>query len=1045
MSRGPVEWMVHNRITANILMLIFLVGGFYFALNIKKEVFPAFDIDSITVSVALPGASPEETEKSIALVIESELADIEGLDEISAVASEGSARVTAEIREGENRQQIFQEVQEAVSSITTFPEDSEEPGVTLNSRSRDVLTIALYGDANEWTIRELAETLRDRLLLDPDISKVELDGARDYEVQIEVSRDALERYSLTLGEISSKIATEAVEVGGGTLKTEGGEILIRFNERRFYAEEFAKIPILISDNGTPVPLSQIATITDGFVDNDRKLLYDGEQGIALDVYRVGEETPILVSDAARKVLAEFEAELPPGIKTKVHFDRADIYRARLQLLLKNAAIGLGLILLFLGLFLEFRLAFWVAMGIPISFLGAFLFLPAMGASVNMVSMFAFIIALGIVVDDAIIAGENIYEYRERGYDFITASIKGIQDVAVPLSFSILTNIAAFSPLLFIPGTMGKIFIIIPIVVIVVFLISWFEALFIMPTHLAYSGKSHDSAPSRFINRNQLRISNGLKHFVHNIYKPFLLICMRYRYVTIAAGFAALFIVTAYAASGRMGFSLMPRVESNRAVATAILPVDAPFEEAERVNEQLVQGGLKTIESIGQADLLEGYRSRIYDTTVWVSFYLIDGEERDVSTQQFNNMWRKNTGTITGIDSVRYKSDIGGPGGGQAALSVELSHRDIDTLDRASDDMARVFADFPSIRDIEDSMSSGKEQFEFTLKPLGQSLGLTANDIARQVRESVYGSEALRQQRGPSEVKVFVRLPESERSSIYDLEQLKIKTPDGGYVPLYEVADVQRNFSPASISRREGRRAVTVSANVQPVDDLQKIVQTIQEEVFPEFSRNYPGLTLSFQGRQARTSESMASLKEGFLLVLIILYVMLAIPFRSYTQPLVVMMAIPFGVVGALLGHLVMGYSLSVISIMGIVALAGVVVNDSLILVDYANKRREQDKANAFDAIVSAGTRRFRPVMLTTITTFGGLAPMIFETSIQAKFLIPMAISLGYGILFATAITLLLVPAFYLILEDAHKLFGTEPIPIKHTPAPNKAEPHVQHS
>ncbi len=1014
-QRGPVAWMVHNRVTPNLLMLVLLLGGLFMSLQIKKEVFPEFTLDQVTVSVPYPGASPEEVEQGIVLALEEAVRGVDGIEELTATAAEGSARLSAELAGDADPMRVYQDIQQQVDAVTTLPVDAEQPQVALASRRREVLEIQVYGQTDQGALRAVTEAVRDRLLQHPGITQVELFGAQDYEVQVEVDQALLRRYGLSLDNISRTLAAAAVELPGGSIETRGGEILLRVAERRDWAREFALLPVVTTPEGATLRLGDVARVRDGFADSSRAYAYNSLPSLGIEVFRVGDQTPIGVSEAVRSVLAELEPELPEGVSLAINRDMSEIYQQRLELLLKNAFIGLLLVLVLLGLFLEFKLAFWVTMGIPTAFLGSFLFLPFLDVSINMVSMFAFIIALGIVVDDAIVAGENIYEYRQRGMDFITAAIEGARGVAVPITFSILTNIIAFMPLYFVPGFLGKLFMVTPLVVSTVFLISLVESLFILPAHLAHANPHHGNPLSRFLYTRQQRISAGLSRFVERRFRPLLEACLSYRYLTVAIGLALFCVVMAYAMSGRLGFSLMPRVESDRAVVTALLPVGSPLDKAEVVRDRLLATAREVAAGAGGAALVEGYRAWIEAHEVGVLVYLTDENSRPISTSEYTRRWRQATGAILGLESLRFESDSGGPGRG-AALTVELSHRDVATLDAASARLAELLGEFPNVGDIQDGFTPGKQQLSFTLRPEGLSLGLTAEEVARQVRYAFYGAEALRQQRGRNEVTVRVRLPEAQRSREYDLEHLLIRTPDGGYTPLRQVAEVSRGRAYTSITRRDGRRTVTVTANVEPINQTNRIINTLSAELLPQLVQDYPGLSAGFRGRQQDTQDSLDSLLTSSIVALLALYAMLAIPFRSYAQPLLVMVAIPFGIVGAVLGHWLMGFGLSIISLQGIIALSGVVVNDSLVLIDYANRQRRAG-LNPHEAIAAAAVRRFRPILLTTLTTFGGLAPMIFETSRQARFMIPMAISLGYGIVFATVISLVLVPCLYLILED----------------------------
>jgi multidrug efflux pump subunit AcrB len=1019
-KRGPIAWMTRHSVAPNLLMAFLLIGGFLMTLRIKQEVFPEFDLDIVTVTVPYPGASPEEVEQGIVLAIEEGIRGITDVKEVTSVASEGAGVVTAELEDGVDRQRVYQEIQQEVDRITTFPEDAEEPEVVLATHRRGVVDLTIYGDADEWVLRELAEQVRDRLLQDSGITQVDVVPERTFEVSIEVPQESLRAYNLTLETIAGRIARASIETPGGSVKTGAGEILLRMKERRDWAREFGEIPIVTSAEGTELRVCDLGRVTDTFEESFQVYTHNGKPAIGLDVYRVGDQTPIGVSDAVHARLPDISADLPPGIQIAVTHDMSEIYRQRLELLLKNGFMGLTLVFVMLTIFLEHKLAFWVTMGIPISFLGAMLFLPSMDVTINMISMFAFIVALGIVVDDAIVVGENIFEYRQRGMGLLEAAIRGAREVATPVTYSILTNIAAFAPLAFVPGVLGKIWMVIPLVVCSVFLISLLESLLVLPAHLAHSKREGGTFVGRAIHRMHERVSGAITSGIERFFRPVLESAARNRYLTTATAFAILLFVGGYVASGRMGFVLMPTVEGDEVDATAVLPYGTPLARLIAVRDDLERSLSEVAAEHNGDELVKGVVARIEENEIYVTGFLTDPAVRPISTAETAQLWRERTGPIEGLESLRFQADKRGPGS-HKALTIELAHRDIDTLDRAGEELAAALTRFGNVTDIDDGYAPGKQQLDFNMLPEGRSLGLTANQVARQLRGSFYGAEALRQQRGRNEVKVMVRLPKAQRTSEYDVESFIVRTPAGIDVPLGQVTEVTKGRAYTVINRRDGRRTVSVTASVVPQDDTEKVLASVKATILPELVNNTPGLSYSFQGRQEEMRESLASLKTGFIMAMMLIYVLLGIPFRSYVQPLIVMMSIPFGIVGAVIGHLIMGYSLSVISMMGLVALSGVVVNDSLVLIEYANRLRSKG-ATPHDAIVNAGVRRFRPVFLTTITTFGGLTPMIFETSRQARFMIPMALSLGYGILFATMITLLLVPSLYLVVEDIKRIF-----------------------
>ncbi len=1025
-GNGPIAWMSRHGVAPNLLMAVLILGGFMMSLTIRKEFIPSYEAEAVIVQVGYPGATPTEMEQGVVLPIENELAAVDGLKEVNSTASQGSARINIELDNGTDRQQAYQDVQQAVNRITTFPAQMETPIVRIASRNISVVEMAIFGPLDTFALKRLAEQVKDELLSSADISKVELTGTPDEEIHIEIPQAELQRYGLTLQDIASAVGNNAIEQSAGTVKTPGGDILVALDQRRYWAGEFNDIPVIADAAGVRLRLGDIAHVQEGFGDARRLVTYDGQEAIRYDVYRAEQQTPLTVAAAVHEKLDEIRSWLPPGVKIVVTDDDGKTYNQRVGLLIKNASIGLILVLVLLSLFLEYRLAFWVTMGIPTAFLGSLLLLPAVDVSINMISMFAFIVALGIVVDDAIIAGENIYEHMQQGMPFADAAVVGAREVASPLAFAILTNVAAFLPLLALPGMMGKLFLAIPIVVISCFLISWLEALFILPSHLAHLKEKPESRLGRKLDAIQEAVDGQLGRFIERVYRPLLGRSLRNPGLTLAIALALGITVLAWAFSGRMGFSMFPRLEGEFTVAQVELPSNAPFEQALDVRLQLearLRDIVAPVEAAG-TPLLVSVEGSIDGSTVEVEARLVDSEIRPISAHEVAKRWRTAMGEIPGIRSITFDSERGGGPSGGRGLTVELRGTDTRLLARASDDLAVFMAQLGGVKDIASSFSSGKPQWDVEINDLGRSLGLESDDVAMQVRAALYGARALRQQRQRNEVTVLVRLPQNERRYSADIERLMIRTPAGGYVPLAEVATLAKTVAPSSISRRAGKQVVSVTADVEPRTQIPAVMTVLQQEAFVDLQAQYPTLDFDFRGRQADTRESMSAMQLYGFFSLLLIYVLLAIPFRSYGQPLLVMLVIPFGAAGAILGHILLGYSLSIISIMGIVALAGVVVNDSLILVDYANRIRAKRHLTALEAISEAGVRRFRPILLTTLTTFGGLAPMVFETSRQAQFITPMAVSLGFGILFTTFICLLVLPALYVLLDQLlNKLAG----------------------
>ncbi|MCE8029183.1 efflux RND transporter permease subunit [Halomonas daqingensis] len=1012
--RGPIAWMVNHGVAPNLLMVLLIVGGLLASMTIKKEVFPEFELEIVHVAIGYPGATPEEVERSLLLPMEAALADVDGIDEMTATANEGAGRVSLSLIDGVDVMRAYQDIQQAINAITNLPAAADPPRFSLAGRSRSVMSLQVHGWVDERLLHDVAEDLRAELQAASGISRVELAGNREREVQILLDEEAMHRHGLDHRGLASRIADEALDLASGRLATAEGEWLIRYQGRRDDAREFAELPLVGTADGGQLRLGDIARVMDGFAESDREVLFNGAPALSLDVYQIGNQTPIGISDAVHAQLERLRAGLPEGVYLSVSQDTSEIYRDRLDLLLKNAWLGLALVLVLMALFLEARLAFWVTLGIPTAFLGAMLFLPWLGVSINMMSMFAFIIALGIVVDDAIMVGENIHSYREQGHSLREAAVRGAREMAVPISFAILSNIVAFMPLLFLPGFLGMIFAVIPVVVVTVFLVSWLEALFILPAHLAHRAGGREPAPwLRPLDRLRRTLQNGLTHFTQQRFEPFLQHALNQRLLTVSLAVAVLTLAIAWSMSGRMGFSLMPRVESDRVQATVTLPVGSPIADDRRIRDQLLDAAMALSER-DDGPRFAASRAQIDGDRLNVRLTI----ERDTldawPPSRVAREWREEAGDIMGAQAVRFESDFGGPGAG-AGLTLRLSHPDSRALEAAATRLADELTEFEGLTDIDSGLADGKPQLELRLAPEGRALGLTGADLAAQLRGPLQGVTAIEQFVGRHEISVAVRLPSEERDSLGHLHQLPIRTPDGQVVPLARIAEIHLGRAATTLQRVDGRRQISVTADTDSDAQINQVVATLQADVFPALQAAWPGLELTLGGRQQETAENVSALTQATWLTLIALYALLAIPFRSYLQPLLVLAAIPFGVIGAMAGHAIMGFGLSVISLMGMLALSGVVINDALVLIDYANRRRREG-FGAREAIVAAATRRLRPIMMTTLTTFLGLAPMIFETSRQARFMIPMAISLGFGMLFATVILLVLVPCLYLMLE-----------------------------
>lgn len=1024
---GAIAWMTQHRVAANLLMLLFIIGGFIVVGNIKQEVFPEFESDIIRVEVAYPGASPEEVERGIVLALEDAISHLDGIKEVNSVADEGMALVLVEVSPGFDVQRLAQNAQQEINRITTLPLDAEKPLVKVMARKRQVLSLALYGQAEPKVLHALAEQFREHLLQDPIINSVELEGVRPLEISIEISQENLRRYRLTLAEIAQRLQKASVDLPGGSVKAEMGEILIRMKDRKDYGRQFANIPIITAANGSQVLLGDIATIKDGYSDTGYVAAYNQQPAVMVQVYSTGKQTPIEVSEAVKARIDSIRAILPQGVNTDIRLDSSKQYSERIGLLVSDSLEGLALVFLALVLFLEFRFAFWVVMEIPTAFLGSFLVLPLMGVTINMVSLFAFMIAIGIVVDDAIVIGENIYDQRRKGLPPLQAAIEGTRTLAMPVTFGVLINIVAFVPLYFMPGDVGKTFIMIPSVILCVFIISIIESLYILPNHLV-GHVEQKSAKQHWLAERQQQFSAAFEHWVQYRYGAFLDWILRHRYLTIVIALVMLLMTLSYIFSGRMGMSAFPKTESDFAKVTVTMPYGTPAEKTAAIVDRIIGGAKQTIKSINRGDeLIQGIFSEVGKNGERhkgeIRAYLAPPEIREdiISTEEFNQLWRKTIGDFVGVESVWFESDAGGPGSG-ASITVEFNHADLAILEQASKELAQVLRGYPIAKDVNDGFSPGKQQLDFSILPEGRSLGLTAENVARQVRNAFYGVEVLRQQRGRNEIKVMVRLPQNERIRQSDVENLLIWTSTGKEVPIHEVVSIKPGRAYTEIDRHNGRRNVQVTANVIPKSKAREILNDLESNILPQLLMKYPGLQYSFEGQEAAVAESVGSLKISFFFAVLTIYCLLAILFQSYALPLIVIVSIPFGVIGAAFGHYLLGYNLTIISLLGIVSLSGVAVNDALVLIDHVVTLSQKSQSSAIELIKKAATQRFRPILLTTMTTFGGMMPMIFETSRQARFLIPMAISIGFGILFTTLITLVLIPSLYVVIEDIQKLW-----------------------
>ncbi len=1029
--KSAIRWMADNHVAANLFMFFFIVGGVVVSFQIKQEVFPDIALDYIQIQVVYPGAGPEEVEEGIILKIEENLTGIEGIKELRSTASEGFASVMAELYPGEDQDVVLQEIKSEIDRIVTFPGDAEKPVVSKIMRKKEVLSLAVYGDIPERSLREIGDDVRDELLTLPAITQAEIKGVRPYEISIEISEENLQRYKLTLDKVAQRIRQASLDLPGGTIKTSSGEILVRTKERKYTGAEYGQITILTEADGREVLLSDIGVVRDTFQDTDETSYFDGKPAVMIEIYRIGNQTPTEISEVVYQYVQEKSGNLPGSVKLAVWKDRSEALQSRITLLINNGLLGLCLVLVVLGLFLEFRLAMWVMMGIPISFCGAFLLMPTVGVSLNMISLFAFIMALGVVVDDAIVVGENVYSHRRMGKSPLQASVDGAYEVAVPVVFAILTSVAAFVPLLYVSGHIGKFVDTIPRVVILVLVVSLFECLFILPAHLARQKNRKPSSflPFRKIGAWRQAFGKGLMAFINTPYRQFLNRCMRERYITLAVALAVLMLTVGLVKGRIVKFDFMPKVQSDTIKVKLEMPPGTPITKTREIQEMIEKKGRSTIahfdgELADGGSILRHYYSTVGSggsNLAQMSLFLISSEDRVVGSSEVAEYWRKSVGEVAGVESLSFENNLVHMG---ANIDIRLSHKDYHVLEVAAAKVRQVLEEYPGVGDITNSLSRGKRELKITLNAQGRTLGITEEDLGRQLRGAFYGAEALRLQRGRDEVKVMVRYPEKDRQFLWNLETMRIRTPSGGEIPLMQAASVIESRGFSQINRADRKRVTNLTGSVNKrIANSGAILEEVERDVLAKLKSDYPGLTYDLEGESKESRESQMSMLTGFGMAMLVIYGLLAIPLRSYAQPLLIMVAIPFGVVGAIWGHLITGYDMAIMSMFGIVALAGVVVNDSLLLIDFINQKRKEGIV-VKEAIVEAGMRRFRPILLTSLTTFFGLVPIILETSTQAQFLIPMAISLAFGILFGTVIALVLVPALYLIFEDIKGLFVT---------------------
>jgi len=1028
-----------NSVFANILLLlIFLAGGLSTARMIRES-FPEFSIDMILITVVYPGADPEEVEEGISAKIEEAIEAVEGIKQYTTKSSEGIATVIIEVKDGFQTPRVMDKVKSQVNGISTFPVDAEPPIVTEILHKDTVLILALTGEIAEKQMKEWGDRIKDEIKQIPVVSQVELFGSREYEIGIELSEQRLRQYGLSFEEVARIIRQSSLNLAGGTLRTDGEDIRIRTIGRKYTGAELAEVVILARESGEMITLGQLARIKDGFTEDPVYAKINDRPALLVQVSKTSLEDSLKIAKAVKTYVAEKTEVLPPGAGIEVFYDGTDYLRARINLLLKNGLIGLCLVYFLLWLFLDLRLSFWAGMGIPISISGAMFLLWGMGATINMISLFGLIMVLGIVVDDAIVVGESIYVRRKAGDSPLKAAIDGVNEVSMPVIAAVTTTIVAFLPLAFISGMMGKFIYILPMVVISCLVISLIECLLMLPAHLSHlpdlNNQVLPAGLSGLMSRLRIKAGNGLERFVEKRYMPFITLVLNWRYVSLATAIAILILSVGLLQGGFVKFQVFPKLDGFVMTSTVEFPAGTPAEITEKALQDISNGLVRVadrtetqsgepmirqrLELLGQS-LGSANRGANGPHLGSVQVLLLESEKRGIHSNDLMIEWEKEVGQIAGANSLIFEGMQAGPGG--AEIEVWLQGRDMTSLIAAKDDLQAELSKFQGVYQIRSDHSAGKNELRLTLKPEARTLGISVEDLARQVYSGFFGREAFRVQRGQDDIRVRVRYAADERKRIADFQNRYIRTRDGREVPLQSLVNISYGPGFSTITRTDGMRRIVVTAEVDNNQaNAKEIFDNLAKDTFPSLTREYDGLYLSMQGSRESLRESLSSLAVGFPIAIVAIFVIVATIFRSYIQPFIILFTIPFGIIGAIIGHLLLGYNLSMMSMFGMVALSGVVINASIVLIERVNTNLSIGM-DLFSAVIEGGARRFRAIFLTTISTIGGLAPLILEQDMQAQFLIPMALSMAAGVAFATVLTLVLIPSLLVIVNDIKRAF-----------------------
>lgn len=1021
---SAIRWFINNPVAANLLMLSIIALGIYsIAKRLPLEVFPDISYDVITIITPYPGATPSEIEESVTKRVEQSIADLDGIEEIKATITEGVSRVNVSVMSDYNSDKLMNDIKSRVDAINNLPDDIEKSIVSQGVRKREVISVIVFSDASERELRNIAQDVKEDLIKIDGISQVELEDIRDPQINIEIPIANLRRYNLDIEKIKNIIKNNTVDIAAGTIESPSGDVLIKAKTQAYSIAEFSKIIILKEANGAVVYLKDIATIDDSFEDKYLISRFNGKQAIEIEVFRVGKQSAIDIADKVKAYIKKNNQNLPKGTQLSFWRDRSKIVKSRLKTLTNSAIQGGLLVIILLSLFLRPKVAFWVSLGIPVSFMGAFILMPFFDVTINIVSLFAFIIVLGIVVDDAIVTGENIFTHLKNHESGFKAALEGTQEVAIPVTFGVLTTVVAFVPLLLVEGMRGKLFAQIPMIVIPVLLFSLIESKLVLPSHLR-NIKINNKSNVGVLEKLRLLFADGLETFIQKYYRPFLAKVIDRRYLTLSIFTAIAMIVITLATSGWIKFTFFPKVQSEVLRVNLTMPTGTSTSITDSYIKHIMNKALKLkkdhTEKLTGESIVTGILSVAKNSSARVFVEVKPPEERktNITSTELLKKWRKSIGKLAGIESINYRAEIGRT---SDPIDIQLVSNNTNSLKTIVNKINSKLSSYPDVYDIADSLNSGKQELRINLKPEAKLLNLTIYDVASQVRNAIYGLKVKSIQRDIDDVDVKVRYPKTQRNLLSTLENLLIVTKTNSKVPFSAIAYTTADRSPATIYRIDKKKVINVTADYNKQSGNLSLIKTELKDFINNILINHPDVTYSFEGEDKEQRESFASMFVGLIGLLFAVYILLAIPLKSYYKPLVIMAVIPFGAVGAILGHMIMGYNLTILSLMGALALTGVVINDSLVLVAHINRILKVNTP-VKDILIESGCARFRPILLTSLTTFAGLAPIIFEKSTQAQFLIPMAISLGYGILFATFVTVFLIPINYAIADDVKNLF-----------------------